>query len=343
MNFVRTITEKIKSYPMNAKITNPIVTESPNVSDIINSNIRYFPQEVRKYIIINTKYSVRYDFEIATVTFYTFENTIPLQKLNKYVKLVLCWISIAKEYSIHHCGNSLNVIFYMTPLKKILPNKGETLSSINCNTGFSSFCKEGNDIIIYRQEEWFKVFLHESFHYFGFDYSNMDVSLVNRELQKCFCITTDILLFESYTEFFAEILNLCFYCVIHDKDFGVYIKKEIKFSLEQSNKVLHHMELTYNDIFESCEESREKYMEDTNAFAYYILKTIFIFNWDEFINWCKKTNTNMLTFPQNNKSVVALCKWITDKCRDPNFLDSINNVGKKIDNSKSLRMTSTDL
>lgn len=342
MNFVRTITEKIKSYPMNAKITNPIVTPSPNVSDIINSNTPYFPQEVREYIIQNTKYSVKYQVEFAKVTFYTFENTIPLQKLNKYVKLVLCWISIAKQYSIYHCGNGVNVIFYMTPLKKILPNKGITLSAINCNTGFSSLCKDGNDIIIYREEEWFKVFLHESFHYFGFDYSNMDGSLVNRELQKCFCITTDILLFESYTEFFAEILNLCFYCVINRKDFGVYIKKEIKFSIEQSNKVLQHMGLTYRDIFESCEESRKKYMEDTNAFSYYILKTILIFHWDEFINWCKKTNTNLLTFPHNNQSVVALCKWITDKCKDSTFLVAIENIGTNIDN-KGLRMTSTDV
>lgn len=45
MNFVRTITEKIKYYPMNAKITNPIVTESPNVSDIINSNTGIFQKK----------------------------------------------------------------------------------------------------------------------------------------------------------------------------------------------------------------------------------------------------------------------------------------------------------
>jgi hypothetical protein len=343
MDFVTTITEKIKSYPMNSKITNPIVSLSPNVSNIIQSNGTYFPQEVKDYILENTKYGVKYQTPNANITFYTFDNTVPLQKLNKYVKLVLCWITIAQEYSIHHCGNGLNVVIYMTPLKKTLPNKGEVLSAINCNTGFSSLCKHGNDIIVYREEEWFKVFLHESFHYFGFDYSNMDLSLVNRELQKCFCVKTNILLFETYTEFFAEIVNLCFYCALNRKDFRSQIKKEITFSIEQSNKVLHHMNLTYGNLLDNCEETIEKYREDTNVFSYYILKTILLFYWKDFLSWCDKNNTNLLTFPQNNESVVALCKWITSRCRETEFLNAIDHSGKNAHYNDGLRMTSTNV
>ena len=30
-----------------------------------------------------------------------------------------------------------------------------------------------SEIIIFRNEEWFKVFVHETFHLFGVDFSNM--------------------------------------------------------------------------------------------------------------------------------------------------------------------------
>ena len=343
MNFVNLIIKKIKSYPLTAKISNPVVSHFTKDSNIQLTNTHYFPQDIKEHILEHTKYIVKYETEKTSITFYTFENTIQLQSLNKHVKLMLCWISIAEQYSIYKCNDRLNVIIYLTPLKKILPKKGQVLSSTNCNTGFSSLCNEGNEITIYRKEEWFKVFLHESFHYFGFDYSNMDVSLVHQELQHYFCIKTDILLFESYTEFFAEIIHLCFYCVLNNKKFESCIEKEIRFSIQQTNKVLNHMELTYDDFFDNCNEVGKKYKEDTNCFSYYILKTILLFYWKDFLRWCNTNNTNILTFSQNNKQVIDFCNFIKSKSNEPSLLSAIHLSGNNLNNTTDLRMTSFDI
>lgn len=345
MNFVRDLMKQITEYPMTAKITNPIVTSTPQDMDTIIKNSRYIPEHISEYIKQNTKYCVSYRVEKAEISFYVCKKTVPLQKLNKYVKLIQCWINIAHKYSIHSCNSELKVKIYLTPFKKTLPEKSSTkpLSADNSNTGLSSLCKYGNEIIVYREEEWFKVFLHESFHYFGFDYSGMDISIVNDKLQKCFCIDSDIRLFETYTEFFAEIVNLCFYCVINRRKFSVYIRTQISFSIAQLNKVLKYNGLTYVQLFENCEETRRKYREDTNVFAYYVLKCILIFHWDEFIEWCNKRNVKTLTFPHNSESVVSFCDWIIERCRDPKFLQAVELSGNKRDETNGLRMTSIDV
>ena len=90
---------------------------------------------------------------------------------------------------------------------------------------------------------------------------------------------------ESYSEFWATILNCCFtsYELIDEnkerETFLLYtefcIRMETIFSLFQAVKILNYMSLVYENLYKDDEISKNfrniLYKEETNVFAYYIL------------------------------------------------------------------------
>ena len=113
------------------------------------------------------------------------------------------------------CVESLNIYIYLTPFKKELPeNKSEVIGPIHANTGYTYRCEKKNEIVIYRQEEWFKVFIHETMHTFGndfetdFDHDHID----NAFIKKIFSLPQDIeiRMSETYSELWARIMNVAF-------------------------------------------------------------------------------------------------------------------------------------
>ena len=74
------------------------------------------------------------------------------------------------------------VFIYSTELTKNLPNSNiDILDQIHVNTAFTYSCiEQSNEIVIFRKEEWLKVLIHESFHNFGLDFSDMNTSECNK-------------------------------------------------------------------------------------------------------------------------------------------------------------------
>ena len=71
-----------------------------------------------------------------------------------------------------------------------------------------------------------------------------------------------MLFFETYTETWAEILNVIIYSFINTNNFENFYKMFVKymdyerrFSLLQSIKILDYMGITYSDIVEKNEEA----------------------------------------------------------------------------------------
>ena len=122
------------------------------------------------------------------------------------------WLSLVTSLADKDCSEkSLNVYFYMTPFKKQRPNDDAILSAIHVNTGLTRNCETHGEIVVYRTEEWFKVFIHESMHNFNMDFIDLDLRGANEQLRRTFCIPhDDILLFETYTETWARIINTMF-------------------------------------------------------------------------------------------------------------------------------------
>ena len=97
---------------------------------------------------------------------------------------------------------------YLTDLKKSLPN--ETMGEIgpdHINSGFTMISDVMSNVVIFRSEEWKKVFIHECFHLFCLDVHGYEKEIKNM-MGKMFNIESDFSLFETFVELWARVLNV---------------------------------------------------------------------------------------------------------------------------------------
>jgi hypothetical protein len=106
-----------------------------------------------------------------------------------------------------------------------------------------------------------------------------------------------------------------------------FINFERTYSFFQLVKTLDFMGLSYNDLYSDTHYStvlRENlYKEKTNVLSYYILKTILINNYQDFLFWCKKNNYSILQFNKTIRNQTALCNFIESKYKTPSMLNGI--------------------
>ena len=267
-----------------------------------------------------------------------------------YAYKAFMWLSLVTSMADKECSEKgLNVYFYMTPFKKQRPTDDAILSAIHVNTGLTRNCETHGEIVVYRAEEWFKVFVHESMHNFNMDFIDLDLKSANEQLRRTFCIPhDDILLFETYTETWARIINTMFdtyHVAVEHKgaaaaaasrtQFIRAVREKLTtnaaFYAYQAVKVLEIMELKYAHITiqsaENTEVCRKQYAEDTNVYAYYILGGILSVYALPFISWCCQHNRRggigAVRFSQETRNLTHFVDFITDAARDPVLLSLI--------------------
>lgn len=246
---------------------------------------------------------------------------------------------------------SLNVYFYMTPFKKRRPATNASgddaiLSAMHVNTGLTRNCETHGEIVVYRAEEWFKVFVHESMHNFNMDFINVDLRAANQQLRRVFCIPhEDLLLFETYTEVWARIINTMFNVYFDDstsvsqthfiRSVREKLSRNTVFYAYQADKVLNVMNLKYANITilsaENTEVCRKRYAEDTNVYAYYILGGILSVYALPFISWCCENNNarvSAIRFSRQSGSVSKFVDLICSAARDPVMLSLVAFIEK---------------
>ena len=92
-------------------------------------------------------------------------------------------------------------------------NKMNIIDSYNVNTAVTYACAKDGEVYIYRHEEWFKVLMHEVMHSFCLDFSPVHSNVTNKlkeNIKNLFPINCKLDIAESYTEFWANIINLSF-------------------------------------------------------------------------------------------------------------------------------------
>lgn len=274
------------------------------------------------------------------------------------------WLSFILSVAPAKCANSLSIFLFFTDHKKVLPKEKDALfnggdshkdsfdpvDQIHANTAFTTSCSQNNSITIFRKEEWFKVLIHESFHCLGLDFSAMDAREPDNVIRSFFPILSpdiDIRLYETYCEMWAQIINLLFLCgpatircksgkpnvtpasrkTVRNIELGVgfrcitrLLKYERIYSVFQANKLLQHYGLVYKDVFDSTKVYREK----TQAFSYYVLKSILMWNIDGFIQWCLRNNHTPYSLEFDKSKMVAYAKLVGDKCRDSDYLSEMS-------------------
>ena len=242
------------------------ILSSSQITKPKNFSSQSFPELVRTHIDEKTMTEIIYNFSLygRNIKLYFIveeeEYDVNIETYNSYVDAIIMWIYILNQYASKQCVSTLVVYFYFTSLEKNLPDSNVSiLNEINVNTAFTTTCPKDSEIVVFRKEEWFKVFIHETFHNFALDFSDMN----NNEAHKCilniFKVNSNVNLYESYTEFWAEIMNalFCSFFSLKDKtnveeflsNSAFFINFERTYSFFQLVKTLDFMGLTYKDLY----------------------------------------------------------------------------------------------
>lgn len=321
-------------------------------------NADVFPEEVRNHIDEFSLSSLTYSFQILnryiTIHFLIEDDKpeIYIGKYNSYIDNILAWLFIANEYASRSCSKTLTIFIYHTSLTKDLPNSSiEILNENNVNTAFTRTCPTKSEIVIFRKEEWFKVLIHETFHNFALDFSDMNTSECHTKILSIFPLKSDVNLFEAYTEFWARIINVLFCSYLNTKNKNnlneflanteYFMNFESIYSFFQLVKVLDFMNIEYRNLYEKNSVAQNirntLYREDTNVLSYYIITTILIYNYQSFLSWCKTNNTSLLQFKKTNTNLNSFCMYIGKKYKSLKMLNAIDcskTFFKKVKNTK---------
>jgi hypothetical protein len=266
------------------------------------------------------------------------ESTNKITCYQKCIDMIIMWFYILHLHSPKKCAKTLVIYFYFTSLEKTLPySKKETLNQIHVNTALTFSCHTDSEIVIFRKEEWFKVLIHETFHTFGLDFSDMDNIQCAQRILRLFKVVSEVNAFEAYTEFWAEIMNalFCSFFSLKDKtdlaeflDYSeFFINFERTYSFFQMVKTLKFMGLSYTDLYAKTHHSavlRENlYKEKTHVLSYYIIKCILMNNYQDFLSWCKTNNFSLLQFKKTIANQRAYCSFIEKNYKTRSMLASI--------------------
>jgi hypothetical protein len=162
----------------------------------------YMANEINEYIkgtVFNT-YSSNYLLENMNVNIKIYsDTTIEIKKYLFFIKLVLTMC----VKNANHKNKEINIKIILSPINKTCPTIPILPSHIN--SGQTDPNK--NEIIIFRKEEWLKVFIHECFHLFCLDFCNVTFNYI-RQFKELYNVNGEYLFFESLTELWARTVNL---------------------------------------------------------------------------------------------------------------------------------------
>jgi len=269
---------------------------------------------------------------------YFYEKINKPKTMNFYkecLKKMYLWLYVADKYACSRCSVYMNIYVYFTDHLKQLPTDGSAIDRYNVNTAFTTPCDNQTDIHIFREEEWFKVFIHETFHNLGLDFSSIQENISRNKILELFPVSSEVRLYESYCETWAETIHTLFVSFLSAQNKNkkivmekwekmIYIEKQ--FSLFQTVKLLRYYNMSYQELYDNSVESHRKrilYKEKTQALTYYVIKSILLFHLNDFIEWCMITNNRSLNFKKNNTAIKSYCKLIENMYREPLFLENI--------------------
>jgi len=347
MQIINTLYHNIlegEKYINNLNLNNYNNTEINHI--LLNSRSTYFPNKIQDYIKHYMHYKITHKTKLngknININLYTiskYSNT----KIHNIIFKILLIIYLLNLYTSSNCSKNIDLDIYFTPFKRFIPtNPIHILEPIHVNGGFSTAgCHNKTSITIYREEEWYKVLIHELFHNLDLDFATMNIDKQREILKELIGINSKYNIYETYCETWARILNVMIVSFLNKKptyrkflsEFKILMLNEINFSIIQSNKI---MSIIIN--------SGNKYREKTNALCYYVFTAALLSNYKDFLYWCNKhNNNNIIKFKQTKNNVDNFCQFILNCYNNQVFFKAMqlcNNI-KLGKNNHSLRMTIT--
>ena len=312
--------------------------ESKFVPSAIKS---YSERNMKGYLIVKT---VLCNVEVEVI--YALFKQSDFKNLKKVVENRIKKTLRILRFLLFYAGTNnkvkkITINLYLTNIKKTLPkNQIKTLNEQNCNSALTYACAEEGEVLIFREEEWKKVLIHELFHSLCLDFSGISYLLLKDKIKDLFKVKSDYEISEAYAEYWATILNCCFisYDILDDKEdyeqFGLYsefcIQFERIFSMFQLVKVLDYMGLRYKDLVSDGRMAKSLknilYKEDTNVLAYYVIKSVLLYDYDKFLFWCEKYNISTIKFDKNQLNLRRFGNYFEDTYKSKRLLKSMTEM-----------------
>ncbi len=306
-----------------------------NNSGLLDS--KFVSQQVKKCINKEIKYNLKIIFTVdkQKLNFDCyFIKEIDLYNFTKKLKLIIKIYSFMTFY--FEINKDLKLFLYCTDLDKKLDfRKNKILDENNVNSGLSSFSKlsdKDNYIMIWRKEEFFKVFIHEIIHYLNLDFKS-ELKIKNIFDILCIDKNTKIIPNEAFTDFWAITLNCIIYTTINpSQNLLENIEKEIKFILEQSAKIIYYYGFSSWDDF-SKNNCSIYFNQKTSIFSYYILKSCMFFYFNKTIKFLIN-NDNKLILRNIKKNEFE--KYLYDIIKSDKYIDFMNKLIKQMYSSSKI-------
>lgn len=213
---------------------------------------------------IKYKTSIVFTYKTNKIEIYV----LTIDKQINYEKLTIAMAKILTTLSILGRKNmTVPIFFAVTPIKKTF-SKRDTCLGNNANTGATFYILDKPfKIVIYREEEYMKVMLHELIHFLQLDFKNTP-DIVDKMKKRLRLKTKGDYynLFEAYTDFFAIVLNVCYNSFLVNKGVEELMGIEIEYMKSVANKILSLFGMTH------VLYGNRKLNQTSNIMSYYILK-----------------------------------------------------------------------
>ena len=345
------------------------------ITSIVNKHLRsskYIDSELINFILTNTNSKiVTYKNIIKGKTyifdFIMYNDEISILNLDLIVEKMLLVLQLIIAISNNESRNGQHVTFFLTPFQKKLnsnnnsnnsnnssnSNINNVLGAKNVNSGFTYPNLINGLTFIYRKEEFFKVFIHESIHYYGIDkalhkdFSNDAKYNINyNKFINSFNISpqyiADIGINEGLTEYWTFIIYLIAQSYKKSIALATFIyefensyKLELLHIIFQVIKILNYNKLTYSEFLT---KSSNKYKETSHIFSYYIVKTLLVYNHADLlksamfnINFSSSSSLNIALKSDPNSINTFFIKLLS-YASDSRFINIINKVTTYISN-----------
>lgn len=331
-----------------------IIRQLKSVDALPKSNdFTYIPEEIRNEIGATCKHFYTCSFTFTNDRKFTIFLCLKHKDdkhINSIVRRIYLWLSMASEHVKPSCSKTVNIYFYLINKKKEVPSHmNEQIDKIHVNTAFTTGCQPHTNVHIFREEEWFRALIHESFHNLGFDFLQLDQNLqddADARIRSIFPVKMREIRFnETYCEMWAEILNVIFFVYlsepsVHIDSMVTLCKKmlfyEGMFSSWQCVKILNHNKLSYAQLYSEAHAS--KYKEKTQGFSYYVLKSIYMVHVSRFIHFCATHGFDnksqfQLQFNLTSETIQDYTKIIEDNHDSIKYLNGIQIMEKELANA----------
>jgi hypothetical protein len=165
-------------------------------------------------------------------------------------------------YSQSKCNHNIVIYLILSLFKKNIPSyKKEIICPKHINSGYTD--KGENYIVVWREEEFEKVLLHELLHLCELDNSNDE-----HKINSPFKITGIERYFEAITDYYAILFYLVYISILTHK--SVYSLFQIEYQFIKNQAIMMNKYLNLNNSIIIKQES--------SAFEYYIVKYMIFFN-----------------------------------------------------------------